>query len=222
MRAKCLLFVALSLPASTSFAQDKPLVVDKEKKTLAIACTVAPRKLPKYKEIYPLEVVATYPDPKGQKAHETVVCFTDVKPSEVHKALEQLGLKPGKPAKGEAAVAQGPEVKVFLELPGPDGKPQRVPIERTMVDKKTGKPMPMLKWHFTGSVMKELDPEKDEKTYAADASGTLICIFPVTDETVIQANLKFKDQELLRLETNKDLLPKEGTPVKLVIEAAGK
>jgi hypothetical protein len=210
--------VALLLPLF-AFAQDKPLVVDKEKKTLTIACTVAPRKLPNLKEIYPLEVVATYPAPKGQKAHETVVCFQNVKPSDVHKALEQLGLKPGKPAKGEDAVAQGPEVRLFLETTGPDGKPQRLPIEKTMVDKKTGKPMPALKWHFTGSIMKEIDPEKDEKSYGADVTGTLICIFPVTDETVIQANLKFKDQELLRLETSKEALPKEGTPVKLIIEA---
>ncbi len=221
MTVRSVLFAGLAflLPVGVH-AQDKHLVVDKEKKRLTIACTVAPRKLPNLKEIYPLEVVATYPAPKGLKAHETVVCFTEVKPSDVHKALEQLGLKPGKPAKGEGPVAQGPEVRVLLELPGANGKPQRVPIEKTMVDKKTGKPMPMLKWHFTGSVMKELDPEKDEKTYAADASGTLICIFPVTDETVIQANLKFQDQEQLRLETNKEVLPREGTPVKLIIEAA--
>ena len=50
--------------SSAALAQDKPLVVDKEKKTLTIACTVAPRKLPNLKEIYPLEVVATYPAPR--------------------------------------------------------------------------------------------------------------------------------------------------------------
>ena len=58
------------------------------------------RKLPTLTQIYPLEVVACYPAPQGQKAHETVVTF-EVKPSEVAKALESFGLKPGKPAVGE-------------------------------------------------------------------------------------------------------------------------
>jgi hypothetical protein len=208
-------------------AQEKPVVVDPAKKTVTIACTVAPRKLPDLAEVYPLEVVATYPAPKmrtpdntrGQKAHETVVIFDEgIKPSAIHKALEELGLKPGKPAMGEGQVATGPEVKVYLEVPGSDGQVQRVPIEKTMQDKKTGKPMPMLKWHFTGSIMKQPNPDKPEKFYGADLTGTLITIFPVTNECVIQAGLKFKDQELLRLETNKTLLPKEGAPVKLVIE----
>ena len=67
---------------------------------------MAPRKIddPRYKEIYPIEVVACWPFPKGQKAHETVVTI-EVKPSAVHKALESLGLKPGTP------------VKLVLEVP---------------------------------------------------------------------------------------------------------
>lgn len=220
MHARWTYLVALSVffPCGSVRAQDKPAVaVDKEKKTVTVPCTVAPRKLPNLDQIYPLEVIATYPAPKGQKAHETVVVF-EVKPSEVHKALEGLGLKPGKPAKGEGAMAAGPEVKVFLEVPGADGKPQKLPIEKTLADKTSGKPMPALKWHFTGSVMKQPDPEKPEKVYGADLSGTLITIFPVTDEAVIQAGLKFEDQKALRLETNKTVLPKEGTAVKLIIE----
>ena len=95
-----------------------------------------------------------------------------------------------------------------------------MPIEKTHgATSKTGKPMPALKWHFTGSVMKQPDPEKDEKIYGADVTGTLICIFPVTDEAVIQTNLTMKDEDRCKLETNKEVLPKEGTPVKLIIEA---
>ena len=205
-------------------ADDKPsaaMVVDKEKKTITIACKMAPRKFARYDQIYPLEVVATYPDehkPQGQKAHETVVIFTNVKPSEVHKALESFGLKPGKAGMGEGETGSGPEVKISLEVPGSDGQPQKVPIEKTMQDRKTGKPMPTLKWYFTGSAMKQPNPEKDEKIYGADLTGTLIAIFPVTNETVIQSHLKFKDQELLRLETNKNVVPPEGGTVKLIIE----
>ena len=71
------------------------LVVDKNAKTVTIAAKVAPRQLPNLKQVYPLEVVATFPAPKGRKAHETVVTF-DAKPSDVHKALESLGLVLGK------------------------------------------------------------------------------------------------------------------------------
>jgi len=205
------------LMAADVFAADAPsgVIVDKEKKSITIPAKVAPRKLAKLDQIYPVEVIACWPESKnGQKAHETVVVF-DVNPSEVHKALESFGLKAGKPAQGEGEKAEGPEVMVSLELP--DGK--KVPIEKTLLDKKTGKPMPKLKWYFTGSVMTQPNPEKDEKVYGADMSGTLVGIFPVTNQVVIQTNLTMKDEPLLKLETDKKLLPPEGTPVKLIIEA---
>src|SRR5262249_21661064 len=171
--------------------KDKPadgVVVDKAKRTVTVPAKVAPRKIddPRYKEIYPIEVIACYPFPEGKKAHETVVTV-QAKPSEVHKALVGLGLKPGKPARTEKDVATGPEVKIFLEVPGAGKSVKRVPVEKVLVDRKTGKPMPKVKWLFTGSVLTKSDPEKDEEVYAADLSGTLIAIFPVTDETVFQS-----------------------------------
>ena len=222
-RATALVSVCLLICLSTTVplrAQDKPksgLTIDVPGKRLTIDCVVAPRKLEKLSEIYPIEVIATHPAPKGQKAHETVVTF-DVAPSDVHKALESLGLKPGTPAKGEAAKAVGPEVKVFLEFPAAGGLPKRLAIEKTLVDRKTGKSLPPLKWIFTGSVMKQPDPNKPEKVYGADTTGTLISLFPVTDETVLQTNLTMKDEPLIKLDTAKDVLPAVGTAVKLVIE----
>lgn len=214
----CLLTcLAVAVPLRS---QDKPksgLAIDVPGRRLIIDCVVAPRKLEKLSEIYPIEVIATHPAPKGQKAHETVVTF-DVVPSEVHKGLESLGLKPGTPAKGEGAKAVGPEVKVFLEIPAAGGLPKKLAIEKTLVDRKTGKSLPPLKWYFTGSVMKQPDPNKPEKVYGADSTGTLISLFPVTDETVLQTNLTMKDEPLIKLDTAKDVLPAVGTAVKLVIE----
>ena len=54
------------------------------------------------------------------------------------------------------------------------------------------------------------------------ATGTLIAVFPVTDETVLQSSLTMKEEKYLKLEVNKDVLPKEGEPVKLVLEVTGK
>ncbi len=209
--------VCLSDKRSAARSTLAAIAVDKQRRTVSIPCRIAPRKLPTLKEIYPLEVVATYPTPRGQKAHETVVTF-ECKPSEVHQALESLGLKPGTPARGEGPVASGPELRVFLEVPGLTRRPLLVPIEKVLVDTRTGKIMPQLKWYFTGSVSRQPDPEKPDKVYGADLSGTLISLVPVTDETVCQTNLTMQDERLIKLETNKNVLPDEGTEVRLILE----
>jgi hypothetical protein len=201
--------------------------VDKAKRTVSIDARIAPRKMddPKYQgKIYPIEVIACWPYPKGQKAHETVVTI-EAKPSAVHKALVDLGLKPGQPVMGESKTPpQGPEVNLFLEAPGPDGQPRRISIDKTMLDPKTNKTFPRsVKFRFTGSVHSKPDPNKEETVYGADMTGTLIAIFPVTNQTVLQTNLTMEYERFMKLETNPKVVPRVGTPVKLVIEvAAGK
>jgi hypothetical protein len=212
-----LFLCTLSFAAPPATQPSEPMTIDKDKKSITIPAKIAPRKLDYLNDIYPIEVIACWPHPRGQKAHETVVTF-DVMPSEVSKALESFGLKPGKQAT-ETQGASGPELKIFLEIPDPAGGTKRIPIEQSMVDMKTGRPMPKLKWYYTSCAMKKPDPDKAELIYAADLRGTLVCVFPVTDEVVIQTNLLFNDQSLLKLETNKKLLPPEGTPVKIIIEA---
>ncbi|HEY8504197.1 MAG TPA: YdjY domain-containing protein, partial [Gemmataceae bacterium] len=191
-------------------AREKGLTVDKENRAVRIPARVAPRKLEHLKEVYPVEVIACWPHPKGKKAHETVVTI-DAAPSDVHKALEELGLKPGRPARGDGA-AEGPEVNVYLEVPGADGRPRRLSIHRALIDLKSKKPLPAsVRFRFTGSVMSRPDPNKPEMVYGADRSGTLIAVFPVTDETVLQTSLTMKEEKYLKLDTNRALLPAEGT-----------
>ena len=164
-----------------------------------------------YDQIYPVEVIACWPDPKGQKAHETVVTI-DAKPSDVHKALETLGLKPGKPARGDNTEAAGPEVKVFLEIPDGGGTRQ-LSIHRFLIDPKTKQAFPRdVKFRFTGSAMRKLDPTKPEEVYGADLSGTLIAIYPVTDETVCQTSLTMKEEKFLKLDTDPAVMPKKARP----------
>jgi hypothetical protein len=194
------------------------IAVDKAKRTVTVTCAIASRKLPHLQEIYPIEVIAT--DHAGQKAHETVVILAGLKPSDLHKALEQLGLKPGKPVRGEGTPT-GPEVRISLEVQLSTGKALRVPLEQALVERKTGKPLGASpKWYFTGSVIRQPDPEKPEKVYGADVTGTFVTLFPVTDDTVFQSNLTAKDEAVLKLETNKTLLPKEGSAARLIIEVA--
>lgn len=200
--------------------KDSGIEVNKEKKFVAIDAKVAPRKLEHLKgEVYPIEVVACWAHPKGQKAHETVVTI-EAKPSEVHAALEAIGLKPGQPVKGGEKPCTGPDLNVFVEVPA-DGGVKRIAIDKVLIDPKTKKPFPKsVKFRFTGSVMSQPDPTKPEKVYGADATGTLIAIYPVTDETVCQSSLTMKEEKFLKLDVNAELLPKEGTKVRLILEDA--
>lgn len=214
--------LASAAPAHAGGQKDtSDFQVDKDKRLLRIPARIAPRKIndPRYKQIYPIEVIACWPFPKGQKAHETVVTV-EVLPSRVHQALVELGLKPGRPVLGESATPpQGPECKIYLELPEA-GSLRRITLDKALLDKRTGKPFPKsVTWRFTGSAMTKPDPNSNKVVYGADLTGTLITIFPVTDQTVFQTNLTLKYEHLLQLETNSRLLPPEGTPVQLVIEA---
>src|SRR5205814_1978290 len=122
----------------------------------------------------------------------------------------------GAPAKTDKDPGTGPEVKIFIEVPAGGKSMKRIPIEKAVVDRRTNLPMPKVKWLFTGSVMSRPNPDQPA-VYGADVNGTLIAIFPVTDETVFQSSLTLKDEKYVKLETDKKLLPPVGTAVNLVI-----
>src|SRR5262245_15190667 len=214
----------LSLLLALSAHAADGITVDKDKKTVTIDAKIAPRKLddPKFEgKIYPIEVIACWEYPKGQKSHETVVTI-DVKPGEVHKALESLGVKAGKPADVQAdKPAEGPELNVYIEFSKDGGATRRVAIGQLLLDIKTGKPLgKSVRFRFTGSEMVQPDPNKPEKAYGADRTGTLIAIFPVTASTMMQSNLSMKEEKYVKLETDQKTLPPVGTPVKLILEVA--
>lgn len=215
--------VASDRPAVDAQEKTAGVTVDKDKKTVSVPAKVAPRKLEHLKgEVYPIELIAGWGHPKGKKAHEIVVAI-DVNPSEVHKGLEALGLKAGKPAKGPDAKAEGPAVLVYFEVPE-GGTTKKLAIEKVLIDPKSKKQAPKMTFRFTGSAMVAPDPTKpDDKKYGADLTGSLICLFPVTDEVVLQTDWTMKEEKYLKLDVNPDALPKEGGAVRLVIEEpAGK
>ena len=232
MRYAVLAFGACALFAlvGRSAAQEKKavgVVVDADKRLVIVDAKVAPRKLEHLKgEVYPIELIASWGHPKGKKAHETVLTI-EADPSEVHKGLEKLGLKAGKPAKGAAPKegdpdpkGEGPAVNVYIEVPDGAGGGKRLTLDKVLMDPKTKKAPPKMTFTFTGSAMSAPDPNKpDEKKYGADLTGSLIVLFPVSDETVLQTGWTMKEEKFLKLDVRPDVLPKEGTPVKLVIEA---
>lgn len=213
------MLLALTLVSAVALGQDG-VSVDKEKKTVAIDAKIAPRKLEHLKEIYPIEVIASWAHPKGKKAHETVVTF-DAQPSAIHKGLIELGLKPGTPRMGEGKDEPlGTDVNLYIEVATPDGA-KKLTMDKVLLDKRTQKPFPKtVKFRFTGSVMTQADPNKADLSYGADLTGTLAVIFPVSNQTVLQTNLTMEYERFMKLDTNTKALPKEGTPVKLIIEVA--
>jgi hypothetical protein len=230
MRRSCFLLLLL-LPSALQAADGKlppGVTVDLEKKAVIVDAKVAPRKLPHLDQSYPIEVIACWGyvkdakpgDKNGKKSHETVVTI-DVMPSDVAQAMAMLGLKPGKPAVGETEKAEGPLVTIAIDVPQEGGGFLRLPLEKILVDPKTNKPMPKgVKFLFTGSASSKAEPGKDAKPFGADNTGSLIMLFPVDAETVFQSTLTMKEEKYLKLDVKKDALPKEGSPVKLVIEVA--
>ena len=231
MRRLLVLTLLVSLGGSALAAEVKlpdSIKVDKEKKTVTVDAKVAPRKLPHLDQSYPIEVIACWGyvkdakpgDKNGKKSHETIVTI-DVMPSEVFAAMEQLGLKPGKPGVGENAKVEGPDVNIYIDVPQGDGPAKRYALDKILVDPKTNKPMPKgVKFKFTGSAPAKAEPGKVAKEFGTDNTGTLIMIFPVDAETVFQSTLTMKEEKYLKLDVKKDTLPKEGDPVKLVLEVA--
>jgi hypothetical protein len=231
---RLVLALGVVLVVQTSTAQEQQsgtggVTVDVNRRAVIVDARVAPRKLPNLDKVYPIELVAGWGAPKGKKAHEIVVAI-DANPSEVHNGLEKLGLKPGKPAKGGPPKdgdpfpkAEGPVVNVYFEVPDGAGGARKVALEKVLMDPSTKKPPPKMSFIFTGSVLTAPDPNKpDDKKYGADLTGSLISLFPVTDEVVLQTMWTMKEEKYLKFDVNPDALPKEGGAVKLVIEVPGK
>jgi hypothetical protein len=234
MMKRCALILVLLVFVETTTAQEKKatpggVTVDADRRAVIIDAKVAPRKLPNLDKVYPIELVAGWGAPKGKKAHEIVVAV-EANPSEVHKGLEKLGLKPGKPAKGGPPKdgdpfpkADGQVVNVYFEVLDGAGGVKKVALEKVLIDPATKKPPPKMTFVFTGSVLTAPDPNKpDDKKYGADLTGSLICLFPVTDEVVLQTMWTMKEEKYLKFDVNPAALPKEGSAVKLVIEVPAK
>jgi hypothetical protein len=155
---------------------------------------------------------------RGTNDYEAMI-RSDVKPSDLHLALLAIGLKPGQPLQYSDAAKrwippQGPPLQITMEYQK-DGKTVTAPAWKWMRDTKTKKTAPPFTWVFAGSRV------MPDGKYAADVTGYLISIVNF-DLTVIDVpQLASSSNELLEWERNPDVTPKAGTPVTMIIEAAG-
>ena len=137
----CVVWRAVRSPASGRRGGRRTpsgITVDKEKKTVTIDCKIAPRKIddPSFKEIYPdrghrLLAVPKDPGKGGPEGPRNRGHLRQIKPSEVHKALEEPGPQGRHAGHGrhQKDVPQGPEVNLFLEIPGA-GRPAQEGADR--------------------------------------------------------------------------------------------
>ena len=120
-----------------------------------------------------------------------------------------------------------------FDRPGSDAR-RRPPVRRASADSSRGRgelpgagpshddlPARLKSWCENEAIC-SLPGSAIRRSFKApsDQSGTLIAIFPVTAKTVLQSTLSMKDEKFVKLEADKKVLPKEGTPVKLIIEVA--
>ncbi len=164
----------------------------------------------------PLEFVAVV---NGGPEHEAMF-RTAAKPSVIHTGLLMLGLEPGAPMKFSPAANRwsppyGPPIRVEIEWQE-NGVVRREPVGRLIRGIKNKLPMPDPIFVFTGSVVDE------QKRYLADLAGYVISLSNFELTMIDVPSLSSSANELLEWECNPDFGPKRGTPVTLILRAAGK
>lgn len=155
---------------------------------------------------------------KGGKAYESLF-EASVDPIGLREALQKIGVEPGKPAyeddDGKAHPPSGGKLSIRVEWK--DGeKPRSEPIEAFIVDTTTGKAMAPVQWLFTGS-KKGFVPALERPDFMVLNTNNLVALHH-SDGTVLATNPTASTSGN-RYKTNKDLLPKEGTSVRIVMQA---
>lgn len=198
-----------SVPAAASGPATKHVHVDIKNKQVRVDCEALTVEMP-------LEFFCVQ---NGGQEHETVL-RTAAKPSDIHFGLLMLGLKPGEPAHYAQATNQwfpptGPPLHITCEWVE-NGEKKTVPATRMMRSTKDKKPMPAMTWVFDGSRV------MPDGAYAADLTGYVVSIVNFDLTMIDVPKLASNANETLEWELNKDIAPKRGTPVTMIIEPAGK
>ena len=154
----------------------------------------------------------------GTSEHEAIL-RTKARPSQIHTALLMLGLEAGEGVKYSDAAKKwmpphGPPLHISCEFEK-DGKTITVPAYRMMRDIKTKKEMPAMTWIFVGSKVME------HGQYAADVTGYVVSVVNFELTLIDIPDLASSSNETLEWLANEQIMPRGGTPVKMIIEPAG-
>jgi len=158
---------------------------------------------------------------EGGKDYESLVVLK-CQPHNIQMVLILFGLKEGKgPEKfGDATKPTGDPVLVFLEWKDDKDKTLSYRGEDLIIDMRTKKPWPRVGWSFTGSRFEaDIDFDTGKPTgrqiFLADATKTVIATYH--DPAAILDNPTASGGVGNIYFPNKELLPKAGTPCKVII-----
>jgi len=104
--------------------------------------------------------------PSSGRGYEALA-WSHARPSDVHKALEFIGMRPGQPFSPARLRfwSKGERVRMTV---GPIEADELIPFECLVTDKNTGEPLPADGFVFTGSLMVTKPGERSQRVYAAD------------------------------------------------------
>ncbi|RPH46679.1 MAG: hypothetical protein EHM91_06960 [Planctomycetota bacterium] len=159
-----------------------------------------------------IEYLITMP---GGKSYESCFETGAIDALKMYLGLQKIGAAPGKPA-AEGAPAEGCKLRITVEWKDGD-KPRKEPIESFVTDDTTKKPMEKVQWIFAGSKGGYV-PETDREGLMVLVTKNLMGLYQGDPAPLITNPLPLMTGN--RYKVNKELLPKEGTPVKITIEVA--
>jgi len=155
------------------------------------------------------------------KEHESIL-KADIDARDAHKALLLAGVESGAPVQFAPVykAATGGKVKVSVRLTGDDGKVTEVSARSWVKHRKNNKELDT-DWVFAGSKILDDMNVPGRKLYLAN-DGDVICLSNFDTAMLDLPVASSKDNANLDFEAWTDRIPKLGTKVTVVLEAAKK
>ncbi len=152
-----------------------------------------------------LEVIVCRPD---GRMHETLLCC-EVLAVQVQAMLYLLGAENGARLSG-GQEKQGDLCDLFIEWQDEQGKQWREPLEKWLIDTRTGNNLQATGWVFVGSSVQD-------GVFAADAEGNIVVNYSV-GATVLDSSDPGSVEDTIHIVDGSKSRPPAGTAVVLVIK----
>ena len=152
--------------------------------------------------------------PKG-KVYESLF-EAAVDPVKLNEAIKKIGAKAGKPAPDEKTPATGDKIRISVQWKDGD-KDRSEPVESFVSDQETRKPMETPGWIFQGS-KEGFVPDLNDTGLLVLTTKNLVGLYQGDGTTLLTNAAPLMAGH--RYRANKELLPREGTAVKIVLQLA--
>ena len=199
---------------------DSHLVINEKEKKIVLKGQIS-KALGEYEAELKGSVEYIVTGPVG-KVYESIVAV-DASAKEVYRAVEKLGVKPGKPhsydeEKEKDVPPTGTTFLISVEWEE-DGKTKKVRADELIRNVKTNKPLPPVAWVYSGSrVIPDLDSEDEDAVIPyAFMSDHIVALRQFDGSALFQNPLPESLEENI-YKKNDDVLPKLGTAIKMTIE----